>query len=149
MKLIAIDLKLQAKLKVSIMIPPTLWPSAAWGSRQWTILRFECEKVFCWELWWRGPEWGWPGREPRPGLGFLPWPVTQKYLSKPPLVVHISGNIVFLPLLSSPTTLVTYEPNCFSVRLIAQIFFLCLNHSKSDLKVHQTSNETFAQFILF
>ena len=29
------------------------------------------------------------GREPRPGLGFLPWPVTQKYLSKPPLVtVH-------------------------------------------------------------
>ena len=66
-----------------------------------------------------------------------------------PLVVHISGNIVFLPLLSSPTTLVTYEPNCFSVRLIAQIFFLCLNHSKSDLKVHQTSNETFAQFILF
>ena len=29
------------------------------------------------------------GREPRPGLGFLPWPVTQKYLSKPPMVtVH-------------------------------------------------------------
>ena len=29
------------------------------------------------------------GREPRPGLGFLPWPVTQKYLSKLPLVtVH-------------------------------------------------------------
>ena len=29
------------------------------------------------------------GREPKPGLGFLPWPVTQKYLSKPPLVtVH-------------------------------------------------------------
>ena len=29
------------------------------------------------------------GREPRPGLGFLPWPVTQKYLSKCPLVtVH-------------------------------------------------------------
>ena len=26
------------------------------------------------------------GREPRPGLGFLPWPVTEKYLSKPPLV---------------------------------------------------------------
>ena len=26
------------------------------------------------------------GREPRPGLGFLPWLVTQKYLSKPPLV---------------------------------------------------------------
>ena len=26
------------------------------------------------------------GREPRPGLGFLPWPVTQKYLFKPPLV---------------------------------------------------------------
>ena len=26
------------------------------------------------------------GREPRPGLGFLPWPVTQKNLSKPPLV---------------------------------------------------------------
>ena len=27
------------------------------------------------------------GRKPRPGLGFLPWPVTQKYdLSKPPLV---------------------------------------------------------------
>ena len=26
-------------------------------------------------------------RKPRPGLGFLPWPVTQKYyLSKPPLV---------------------------------------------------------------
>ena len=37
------------------------------------------------------PEWGWPGqgaqgREPRPGLGFPPWPVTEKYLSKPPLV---------------------------------------------------------------
>ena len=29
------------------------------------------------------------GREPRPGFGFLPWLVTQKYLSKPPLVtVH-------------------------------------------------------------
>ena len=26
------------------------------------------------------------GREPRPGLGFLPWPVTEKYLSEPPLV---------------------------------------------------------------
>ena len=27
------------------------------------------------------------GRKPRPGLGFLPWAVTQKYdLSKPPLV---------------------------------------------------------------
>ena len=27
------------------------------------------------------------GREPRPGLGFLPWPVTEKYLSKPPLAI--------------------------------------------------------------
>ena len=26
------------------------------------------------------------GREPRPGLGFLPCLVTQKYLSEPPLV---------------------------------------------------------------
>ena len=26
------------------------------------------------------------GREPRPGLDLLPWPVTEKYLSKPPLV---------------------------------------------------------------
>ena len=69
MKLIAIDLKLQAKLKVSIMIPPTLWPSAAWGSQRWTILRFEGRKVFRWELWWRGPEWGWPGQ----GAQARPW----------------------------------------------------------------------------
>ena len=51
MKLIEVELKVQAKLKVAIMILPTLWPTAAWGSQQWTILCFERGKVFCWELW--------------------------------------------------------------------------------------------------
>ena len=43
---------------------------------------------FCNELVNRGHQSGaGQGRKPRPGLGFLPWPVTQKYyLSKPPLV---------------------------------------------------------------
>ena len=83
MKLTVIDLKLQAKLKVSIMIPPTLWPSAAWGSQQWTIL---CSTGSSGE--W-GPEWGWPGQgaQARPWLPALA--STQKYLSKPILVtVH-------------------------------------------------------------
>ena len=32
-KLIEVELKVNAKLKVAIMIPPTLRPTAAWGSR--------------------------------------------------------------------------------------------------------------------
>ena len=49
-KLIAIDLKLQVKLKVSIMIPPTMRPSAAWGSGDSPPLR----APGCW-----GPQSGW------------------------------------------------------------------------------------------
>ena len=87
MKLVEVELQLKAKLKVAIMIPPTLWPTAAWGSQQWTVLHLESGKVFHWEFWWTGAQSGaGQGREPRPGLGFLPWLVTQKYLSKPPLV---------------------------------------------------------------
>ena len=51
MKLIEVELKVQAKLKVAIMILPTLWPTAAWGSQWWTILHLESGKVFHWELW--------------------------------------------------------------------------------------------------
>ena len=65
-KLIAIDLKLQAKLKISIMIPPTMRPSAAWGSQRWTT-RGGLERYF----WVTGQ-----GRKPRPGLGSLPWPAS-------------------------------------------------------------------------
>ena len=37
-KLIEVELKVKAKLKVAIIIPPTLRPTAAWGSRGWTVL---------------------------------------------------------------------------------------------------------------
>ena len=87
MKLVEVELQLKVKLKVAIMILPTLWPTAAWGSRRWTVLHLNHGKVFCWQFWWMGAQSGvGQGREPRPGLGFLPWPVTQKYLSKPHLV---------------------------------------------------------------
>ena len=33
-----IELQLKAKLKVAIMIPATLLPTAAWGSWLWTVL---------------------------------------------------------------------------------------------------------------
>ena len=84
MKLVEVELQLKMKLKVAIMIPPTLWPTAAWGSQRWTVLHLKHGKVFCWEFWWTGVQSGaGQAREPRPGLGFLPWLVTQKYLSKP------------------------------------------------------------------
>ena len=89
MKLVEVELQLKAKLKVAIMIPHTLWPTAAWCSQRWTVLRLKHGKVFRWEFWWMGAIRVGLARtgEPRPGLGFLPWPVTQKYyLSKPPLV---------------------------------------------------------------
>ena len=54
MKLLEVELQLKAKLKVAIMIPPTLWPTAAWGSRWWTVLCLKHGKVFCWEFWWTG-----------------------------------------------------------------------------------------------
>ena len=89
MKLLEVELQPKVKLKVAIMIPPILWPTAAWGSRQWTVLRLECGKVFPLGVLVNGGHQSGAGqsREPRPGLGFLPWLVTQKYyLSKPPLV---------------------------------------------------------------
>ena len=51
MKLVEVELQLKVKLKVAIMIPPTLWPTAAWSSRWWTVLHLEHGKVFCWEFW--------------------------------------------------------------------------------------------------
>ena len=37
-KLLDVELQLKEKLKVAIMISPTLRPTAAWGSRGWTVL---------------------------------------------------------------------------------------------------------------
>ena len=51
MKLVEVELQLKAKLKVTIMILPTLRPTAAWGSQRWTVLCLEHRKVFCWEFW--------------------------------------------------------------------------------------------------
>ena len=45
-ELIEVELKVKAKLKVVIMIPPTLRPSAAWGSRGWTVTRGGLERFF-------------------------------------------------------------------------------------------------------
>ena len=38
MKLLEIELQLKEKLKIAIMIPPTLCPTAAWGSWRCTVL---------------------------------------------------------------------------------------------------------------
>ena len=57
---------MNAKLKVAIMIPPTLRPTAAWDSRGGLLVtRGGLERYF----WVTGQ-----GRKPRPGLGSLPWP---------------------------------------------------------------------------
>ena len=64
-ELVEVELKVKVKLKVAIMIPPTLRPSATWGSRGWTVTRGGLEGYF----WVTGQ-----GRNPRPGLGSLPWP---------------------------------------------------------------------------
>ena len=51
MKLLTVKFEIKAKLQVAVMIPPTLWPTAAWGSQQWTVLHLEHGKVFHWEFW--------------------------------------------------------------------------------------------------
>ena len=89
MKLLKVKFEIKAKLQVAVMIPPTLWPTAAWR-----LLAVDCAAPRAWQglplgvLVNVGHQSGaGQGRKPRPGLGFLPWPVTQKYdLSKPPLV---------------------------------------------------------------
>ena len=79
MKHLKVKFEIKAKLQVAVTIPPTLWPTAAWGSQQWTVLGVLVNA---------GHQSGaGQGRKPTPGLGFLTWPVAQKYdLSKPPLV---------------------------------------------------------------
>ena len=51
MKLFELKVKLKAKLELAIIIPPTLWPTAAWGLRQWPVLHIEHGWVFRWEFW--------------------------------------------------------------------------------------------------
>ena len=89
MKLFEVKLELKAKVELAVFIPPTLWPTAAWGSQRMTVLRLEHGKVFRWEFWWMLAIRVGLARAGSPGLGLglLPWPVTQKYdLSKPPLL---------------------------------------------------------------
>ena len=84
-KLIAIDLKLQVKLKVSIMIPPTMRPSAAWGSRGWTT-RGGLESY-----WPRQEAKAWPGLPAlaSPTLGpFTRAPSRRPSRTRSPKMVH-------------------------------------------------------------
>ena len=74
-KLIEVELKVKAKLKVAIMIPPTLRTHSSLGlsgvdctvlyPQRLLVTRGGLERYF----WVTGQ-----GRKPRPGLGSLPWP---------------------------------------------------------------------------
>ena len=88
MKLFEVKLELKAKVELAVFIPPTLAHSSL------GLSAVDCAVPRAWQglplgvLMKGGHQSGaGQGRKPRPGLGFLPWPVTQKYdLSKPPLV---------------------------------------------------------------
>ena len=64
-KLIEVELKVKAKLKVAIMIPPTLRPTAAWSSQGWTVLccthRDYCSPEGVWRDIFELPAKAWPG----------------------------------------------------------------------------------------
>ena len=92
MKLIEVELKVKAKLKVAIMILPTLWPTGSLGLPAVDHLVLQArEGLPLGVLMNRAQSGAGQGREPRPGLGFLPWLLTQKYLSKPPLVTTVGA----------------------------------------------------------
>ena len=87
MKLFEIKLEVKMKLKVSLIIPTHSVALSSLG-----LLAVDHLALRVWEglllgALVNGAQSGaGQGREPRPGLAFLPWPVTEKYLSKPPLV---------------------------------------------------------------
>ena len=92
MKLIEVELKLKVKLKVAIMIPPTLWPKAAWSSRGWTVL---CCGLCCTHRDYWSPEGVWrdifelPARAGNQGLAWAPCPGQPN--SGPPFTRTPSG----------------------------------------------------------
>ena len=90
MKLIAIDSKLQAKLKSFNYDSTHSVALSSLGLSAVDHFALRAREGLPLGALVNGAQSGaGQGREPRPGLGFLPWPVTQKYLSKPPLVtVH-------------------------------------------------------------
>ena len=77
-KLIEVELKVKAKLKVAIIIPPTLRPTAAWGSRGWTVLCCSQRDYWSPEGVWREIFLSyWPRQEAKawPGLPALASPI--------------------------------------------------------------------------
>ena len=74
MKLLEVKFEIKAKLQVAVMIPPTLWPTAAWGSRGGLCCASSVARSSAGSSSERRPsEWGWPGQEAqaRPGLPAL------------------------------------------------------------------------------
>ena len=64
MSLFEVKLELKAKVELAVFIPPTLWPTAPWGSQQWTVLHLEHARSSTGSSGERWPsEWGWPGQE--------------------------------------------------------------------------------------
>ena len=76
-KLFEVELQLKEKLKVAIMILPTLRPTAAWGSQGWTVL---CCLLCCTHRDYWSPEEVWrdifelPAKAGSQGLAWAPCP---------------------------------------------------------------------------